>query len=168
MQRVEAAEWLGMRADTTQREFEIFFCEHRDAVLRVALAITGDHESASDAAQEAFVKVLDRWKRVRSMESPAGFLKTTVVRSAVDILRSRRRQAEEQESSHPNTDPERLAVRHALGKLKPDQQAVLALSLGEGWSYAEIAEALKIPVGTVGSRIHAAKEAFRREWGDEQ
>jgi len=168
MQRVEAAEWLGMRADTTQREFEIFFCEHRDTVLRVALAITGDHESASDAAQEAFVKVLDRWKRVRLMESPAGFLKTTVVRCAVDILRSRRRNAEERERLHVNHDAERIAVRHALARLKPDQRAVLALSIGEGWSYAEIAEALKIPVGTVGSRIHAAKEAFRREWGDER
>lgn len=168
MQRVEAAEWVEMRTDRTQTEFETFFCEHRDAILRIAHAITGDHESASDAAQEAFVKVLDRWKRVRSMESPAGFLKTTVVRCAVDILRSRRKDAQEHQNFRPNADTDGLAVRHALAKLNPDQQAILALSIGEGWSYAEIAEVLRIPVGTVGSRIHAAKEAFRRQWGDER
>jgi RNA polymerase sigma factor (sigma-70 family) len=168
MQRVEAAEWLRMRADSTQREFEIFFCDNRDAAMRIAFAITGDHESASDAVQEGFVKLLDRWKRVRTMDSPTGFLKTTVARCAVDILRSRRRNADERESFKAETDPERIAVRQALAKLKPDQQAVLALSVGEGWSYAEIAEALKIPVGTVASRIHGAKEAFRRQWGDER
>ena len=168
MQRVETAEWLGMRAANTQREFEIFFCEHRDAAARLALAITGDHDSASDAVQEGFVKVLDRWKAVREMDSPVGFLKTTVARCAIDILRSRRRDTPEKECLGTEHDPERIAIRQALAKLKPNQQAVLALSIGEGWTYAEIADALDIPIGTVGSRVHAAKEAFRRQWGDER
>lgn len=168
MQRVDAADWTGMRADRTQREFEAFFCEHRDASIRTAHAITGESESAKDAVQEAFVKILDRWKRVREMESPEGFLKRTVVRCSIDILRVKGKHKESLPDPGFEPDSAGLAVKEVLSKLKPDQQAILALSIGEGWSYAEIAEALKIPQGTVGSRIHAAKEAFRREWGDEK
>lgn len=168
MQRVDAADWIGMRAGTTQREFEAFFCEHRDAAMRIAHAITGDSESANDAVQEAFVKILDRWKRVRDMESPQGFLKRTLVRCSIDILRARDKHKESLQDKGFEPDAAGLAVKHVLSKLKPDQQAILALSIGEGWSYEEIAGALRIPQGTVGSRIHAAKEAFRREWGDEK
>jgi RNA polymerase sigma-70 factor (ECF subfamily) len=102
------------------------------------------------------------------MESADGFLKRTVVRCAIDILRIRRRTEPHQDTGGREADSHGIAVRQALKNLKPDQQAILALSIGEGWSYAEIAEALKIPQGTVGSRIHAAKEAFRREWGEER
>src|SRR4051794_33943315 len=111
MQRVETAEWMRMRADTTHKEFEAFFCEHRDAVLRLANSVTGDPESASDAAQEAFVKVLDRWPRVRDMENPQAFLKKIVVRCAVDILRSRGRLEEQKELAGNETDAESIAVR---------------------------------------------------------
>ena len=168
MQRVETAEWIGMQANAAHSDFEAFFCSNRDMALRLAQTITGDQESAHDAAQEAFVRVLDRWKKVSAMQSPEGFLKTTVVRCAIDILRSRSRMSHPTETAGDEGDEQRIAIKHALAKLKPDHQAILALSIGEGWSYEEIAQALKIPQGTVGSRIHAAKEAFRREWGDER
>src|SRR3569832_1958796 len=131
MQRIEAADWTGMRAESTQREFELFFCEHRDAAFRLALSITGDRESANDAVQEAFVKVLDRWKRVKAMDSPDGFLKQTLVRCCIDILRLRKRSVESREELTTLVSQEAIAVRQSLGKLKPDQQAILALFIGE-------------------------------------
>lgn len=167
MQRIETTEWPRVGLET-RREFEAFFCEHQEHVLRIALAITGDREAASDAAQEAFVKVLDRWRRVRAMEKPEAFLKRIAVRCAIDVLRDRRGVHEITERAAASFDPDGIAVRQTLARLKPDQQAVLALAVGQGWSYAEVAEALGIPAGTVASRIHAAKEAFRRHWGNEQ
>ena len=167
MQRVEATGWTGMRVDATRREFEAFFCEHQDSVLRLAQSITGDRETASDAAQEAFVKILDRWSRVSKMDKPEAFLKRAVVRCAIDVLRYQKRQGEQEERAGRQVETERMAVRQVLERLKPEHRAVLALSVGEGWSYAEIAESLGIPQGTVGSRIHNAKEAFRKEWGNE-
>ena len=166
MQRVVTAKFTGMRADT-RREFEAFFRQHHELAVRVAHSILGNSELANDAAQEAFVKVLDRWSRVREMDSAEGFLKQVIVRCAIDILRSKRREVQHEEDRCDPPHHETIAVKHALAKLKPDQQAILALAIGEGWSYAEIADALNIPQGTVGSRIHAAKEAFRREWGNE-
>jgi RNA polymerase sigma-70 factor (ECF subfamily) len=102
------------------------------------------------------------------MESSEAFLKTTIVRASIDVLRTRKRSAEQFEESIVDSDQERVAIRHVLARLKPDQQAILALFIGEGWTHAEIAETLKIPPGTVASRIHSAKEAFRREWGNER
>lgn len=167
MQRVETTEWLAMGREATRREFEAFYCAHRDDALRLAHTITADRDAASDATQDAFLKVLDRWKRVRTMESPDAFLRRIVVRCSIDAIRARRRQAEPQEPATPATHEGGLAVRHTLAALKPEQQAILALALGEGWTYAEIADSLGIPAGTVASRVHAAKEAFRRKWGDE-
>ena len=59
-----------------------------------------------------------------------------------------------------------MAVRHALSRLAPKDRALLALAHMEGLSYAELSDTLGIPSGTVGSRLHAAREAFRKEWGD--
>lgn len=156
-----------MQAEDAKSEFEAFFKEHREFVLRITFAITGDAESASDAAQDAFVKVLDRWKRVRTMEAQDAFLKRVAARSAIDVLRARSRFQPEREGIAADGS-KAIAVRCALSHLRPDQRALLALSVGEGWSYAEIAMALNIPMGTVASRIHAAKDAFRREWGEEE
>ena len=57
-----------------------------------------------------------------------------------------------------------LAVRQTLNRLEPSERAILALSHFEELSYAEIGKALDIPVGTVASRLHAARESFRKEW----
>jgi RNA polymerase sigma-70 factor (ECF subfamily) len=155
-----------MRADS-RKEFEAFFRQHHELALRIAHSILGNPDLANDAAQEAFVKVLDRWPHVREMESSGRFLRQIIVRCAIDILRNRRREVQHDEDRCNPSHHETIAVKHALAKLKPDQQVILALAIGEGWSYAEIAEALNIPPGTVASRIHAAKEAFRRQWGNE-
>jgi len=67
----------------------------------------------------------------------------------------------------PSENPDyalHLAVRQALARLEPEQRALLALATGEGLSYREISETLGVPEGTVGSRLHAAKAAFKRVW----
>lgn len=57
---------------------------------------------------------------------------------------------------------QRLALEHALLQLPEDQQLVVALVLVEGLSYAEAAETLEIPVGTLTSRLSRAREALVR------
>src|SRR5689334_4059578 len=141
MQRVVTAKWTGMRADT-RKEFEAFFRHHHEFAVRLANSILGNAELANDAAQEAFVKVLDRWSRVREMESQEGFLKQVIVRCAIDILRSKKREVQDNEERCDPSHHETVAVKQAIAQLKPDQQAILALAISEGWSYAEIAETL--------------------------
>jgi RNA polymerase sigma-70 factor (ECF subfamily) len=68
-------------------------------------------------------------------------------------------------------DPRVEAMRQAIDRLGEAQREVLGLRLGQDLSYAEIAEALAIPIGTVRSRMHTAVSALRawaRETGVER
>src|SRR5438477_605461 len=60
----------------------------------------------------------------------------------------------------------RLAVDAVLQQLAPDFRIALVLRELEGLEYAEIAEVLQIPLGTVRSRLFAARERFRMLWAE--
>ncbi len=60
-------------------------------------------------------------------------------------------------------DPRLETMRQAMRSLPERQREVLALRLRENLSYAEIAEALEVPVGTIRSRIHNAVAAVRNQ-----
>lgn len=65
--------------------------------------------------------------------------------------------------ARPDLD-EALAVREALSRLSPKLRAVLVLRELHGLDYAEIARILRVPVGTVRSRLSRAREEFKRIW----
>jgi RNA polymerase sigma-70 factor (ECF subfamily) len=69
------------------KAFEDFFHAHHERLLRAMYLATGDRHEADDLAQEAFVKVLERWERVRDVEDPVGHL----YRTALNARRSRLR-----------------------------------------------------------------------------
>jgi len=64
------------------------------------------------------------------------------------------------------TSVTRVVINDALMELTPAQRAVVILKDVEGLEYAEIAEALEIPVGTVKSRLNAARARLRAILGD--
>jgi RNA polymerase sigma factor (sigma-70 family) len=90
-------------------EFEPFFEREYPRLARALYLVTGDRAEAEDLAQEAMVRVYERWEHVRNTDSPAGYL----YRTALNLHRSRLR---------------RLAVRarRAVG-LRPDPPADPAL-----------------------------------------
>jgi RNA polymerase sigma-70 factor (ECF subfamily) len=65
--------------------FEDFFHAHHERLLRTMSLATGDRHEAGDLAQEAFVRIFERWERVRSLDDPAGYL----YRTALNARRSR-------------------------------------------------------------------------------
>jgi RNA polymerase sigma-70 factor (ECF subfamily) len=141
-----------------------FVREHREAVFRLALAITGRADLAEDVTQETMLRAI---KQRHKLEEPAKWLRVVATRRAMTLLASKTPEPELESAARHAADEE-IAVRQTLAKLSADQQTLLALAIGEGWSYEEIAEALAVPVGTVGSRLHAAKSAFRKQWGEER
>jgi RNA polymerase sigma-70 factor (ECF subfamily) len=56
-------------------------------------------------------------------------------------------------------------LREALAKLTPTHREILQLRYFGGCSYSEMAESLSIPVGTVMSRLHAARQALAAAYG---
>ena len=149
--------------------FEQLVRERMDAVYRLTHAIVLDPADAADATQETFVAA---WRQIRSLRDPARFdawLQRIAVNAARMTLRSRgRRRVREIAASavdtfavapaRPTDDGAVLAA--ALDRISADQRALLALHHLEGRSIAEIAEVLRIPAGTVKSRLFAARRAL--------
>jgi RNA polymerase sigma-70 factor, ECF subfamily len=154
-------DWWRRRSAESSDEF---VRRYREPIYRLALSITGRPDLAEDIAQDALLRGLRHQNR---LDDPLTWLRVVTVRRAMSALKERRN-PQEQSPENGKDAAESIAVRQTLAAMPADQQTLLALSVGEGWTYAEIADALEIPIGTVGSRIHAAKEAFRKKWGSER
>ena len=88
----------------------------------------------------------------------------------MDRLRSRRVEPgivdQAQKSEGPSIET-RVLVEKLLAKLSPELRATLVLREMEQLSYEEVAEVLHVPVGTVRSRLHTAREKFRNIWNED-
>ena len=142
-------------------------------VAGVAYRMSGDAALADDVAQDAFLRA---WQRLDDLRPERdGALRAWLCRIAhnrtVDALR--RRPAEPLDEHRPDPSPPvqahaeraevRDAVQAALLRLPPHHRAVIVLREFEGLGYAEIADVLAIPVGTVMSRLHHARRRLADE-----
>jgi len=146
------------------------FVESRMAALmRVAYLLTGDQHAAEDLVQSALAKTLRRWRSVRQQD-PEGYVRTVMYREQVSWWRRRGRQRETLTAvpvERPTADPAehvglRVAMRHALLSLPPEQRAILVLRYYEDLPEARVAEVLNCSIGTVRSRTHRAVGRLRR------
>jgi RNA polymerase sigma-70 factor (ECF subfamily) len=144
-----------------------------DEVYRVSLAILGNEPDARDATQEAFVAAWRQLPRLRDPDRFDAWLGRIAVNAARQVARSGRRRrvreipasdvaerAIDREAAAAPSDGARLAA--ALGDLHPDQRAILALHHLEGRSVVEIGAVLRVPAGTVKSRLFTARRALDR------
>ena len=135
-----------------------------------ARLILRDAELARDAVQEAMVRA---WRDLPGLRDPDRFdawLYRLTVNACLDAARHRRRRVREVELT-PMTDvpiPDRsglLADRdqldHALRLLEPDLRAIVVLHYYLDLTLPETADALRLPVGTIKSRLHRALTALR-------
>src|SRR5438876_12445978 len=154
--------------------FERLFLEEYPKVVAIAYRVLGDRSAAEDVAQEVFLK----FHRSLSPDSEraSGWLHAAAVHSALNVIRGERRRAQ-RESAHA-LDPVRTSianpekvieeaegrreVRRALRQLAPRTAALLMLR-HSGLSYAEVATALGIKVGNVGTLLRRAEDALRKE-----
>lgn len=146
-------------------DLEALFHAHWPAAHRAAYLVVHDAALAEDVAQEAFlaaVRNLDRFDRRR----PFGpWLHRIVVNRAIDAARARslRRESELAEGAAAAEDPEPVdsSVLLALGRLSPEQRAVIVLRHLLGYTPGEIARLLDLPRGTVNSRLRRGLDTMR-------
>ena len=151
---------------------------YQSRLARFAVRLSGDSDLAQDAVQEAFLRL---W-RLRATYQPRGCLQAylfRIVRSVcLDQVRSRRPSEwlDDNEAAEAS-DPAAVAVEQGLAEavrlavqsLPETQRVVFILSQYEALTYAEIADVLNCPRGTVASRKHQATETLRRRlqlWKD--
>ena len=124
-------------------------------------------ETAEDATQEALLAVFRGLPSLRTPEAIMTWVRSVTVRTAVRLARQPDQEviACPTPADRPVPSFEGLAdIDDALARLPPSQRAVLVLRTQEGLSEQEIAATLGIPAGTVKSRLHRARAAFREMW----
>lgn len=152
-----------MRAEL---EFDAFYVATHPRLLRQLTLMTLDAEQSQDALQEAYVRAWQRWDRVSSYEDPEGWVRTVAYRQCVSAWRrlvTARRAAPSlaaADSVAPVASAEVVAVRRALAQLSYDQRAVLVLHEMCDLPLDEIARTLRVPSGTVKSRLARGRAAM--------
>ena len=144
--------------------------EHRARLGALALLITGSAAAADDVVQETFLRAL-RAQVDHDRGTVAGFLGTIAFRLAVKEANRSRRNVELAGSDLPDHRQSALesilanerdrVVAEAIRSLDGDHRDVLILRFYGGHSYAEIAELLGAPLGTVKSRVFYAVKSCR-------
>jgi RNA polymerase sigma-70 factor (ECF subfamily) len=167
------AELVRRIARSERSALEALYVRHQTALFRYLLHFTSDRGAAEELLQDTLVAV---WKNAQSFggrSSVAAWLFGIARRRAFKRLRRRGPEHVELEAaagvadSEPDPETallaqvERAQLVEAVGRLAAMHQEILLLAFVQQLSYAEIAEVLGVPVGTVKSRLHAAKRALR-------
>lgn len=153
-------------------DFERFFLEQRDRLYRALWLVTRDRHEAEELAQDAFLKVWERWDRVRTMDDPSGYL----YRTGINLLRNRRRRAVAtlKHVLHAITQDDALgeienrdAVVRALGALTGRQRTALVLTDLLQMTSEEAGRAMGVRPSTVRVLTARARTALRERMGDD-
>ena len=162
------------RGDT--ESFEILVRRHQNTTFNLIYRFLGDYDEATDTAQEVF---LSAYKSIQQFRGDANFA-TWLYRIAFNHASTRRKSlsAKRQRQvaleddavvvdsgANPETSAEQKEiqqyVQQALNSLDGDDAQIILLRDLQDVSYHEIAQTLDVPVGTVKSRLHRARQALR-------
>lgn len=152
------------RGDT--RAFDGFYQDNALRLTGFLRQLLGNMEVAEDMTQEAFLQL---WRRPNGFHPENGSLRAYLFgigrKCAAEWWRQRKPTAIEQAAVKRECGTETSSlVGDSFSRLDADERTLLWLREVEGQSYAELAEILDIPVGTVKSRLFAAREELRGIW----
>jgi len=156
-----------------EEAFEALFKSEYARVAGIANRVLADPHEAEDVAQEVFIN-FHRLHSASAAFAPA-WLHRAAAHTALNRVRGRKRRekrefAQAPEEASRTVDPQRMlevsedrrVVRAALARLAPKPAAVLVLR-ASGLSYAEVAQALGVGTGQIGTLLRRAEAALRKE-----
>ena len=163
--------------------FNTLVLHYQDSVFNTALRILGDEDQAADASQEAFISAFKSISSFRGGSFKA-WLMRTVTNACYDELRRQKRRpttplepdtndGEEMDSprwlADPNMTPAQQleadevehALQHCLDNLPLEFKTVVVMADIQSMDYTEVADAIRVPLGTVKSRLARARLRLR-------
>ncbi|MBE2268996.1 MAG: sigma-70 family RNA polymerase sigma factor [Anaerolinea sp.] len=163
-------------AGRDQQAFMELYEKYGKAVFSLAYRIVNNSVLAEEIAQDTFLKV---WHQPNRWDSDKGRLKSWLLTiaqfTAIDRLRQERRQPavlpdaleDNAETVHlPDTFAwqEGSALKQLVAQLPRDQSALIELAFFQGMTHTEIADQLKLPLGTVKTRLRGGLRRLRDLW----
>ena len=150
---------------------------HQEMVFRMLARLTGEREGLDDLAQEVFLRLVRALPHFRERSKLSTFIYRVVVNVVNDewLRRQQERRTvaldDEFDLAHPAPGPAdllerdraQMALQRSLARLDLRDRAILALFYQEGKAYKEIAEILELPIGTVKTHLHRARERLKLE-----
>ena len=145
-----------------------------DGLKRLCCVYLRDMGLAEDAVQETFIKVYINLHRYSTDYTFGQWVYTIARNTFIDFVRRRQDDLsiDERFSSPPSTAPtpeesvislqQRTQIEHYLERLAPRYRTLIVMRFFDEYSYEEIAANLKLPLGTVKTQIHRAREQMCR------
>jgi len=142
---------------------------YQNAVYATTFQIVGNFADAQDITQEVFVEAYTKLHQLRSPDRFANWLRAVTMNTCRMWIRNRKSQPELEESDISSgdgsaSDESELyeQLMSALTLLPEEQRAIIILHYIDDLSYEQIGKFLGVPVGTVRSRLHRAREKLKR------
>lgn len=170
----------------TEQELEMCISQYGKDIYSFCKYLTGDSQEAEDLYQDTFLKVVELKEKIDYEQNPKSYLLSIALR----IWKNRRRKLawrkriadiqpiideKDVDTSGPAVlsledklvrDEIRDAVRITVNRLPVKLKIVVLLFYMEDLSTAQVAEILKIPPGTVLSRLHQARKVLKKDLED--
>ncbi len=158
--------------------FEYLFNRYRDAIHRLFVQRLGGVNDADDLLQETFIKVYINLHRYRADFTFGQWVYTIARNTFIDYVRRRQDDLPIDErftapaSSAPTPEEsvinlqQRTQIEHYLERLAPRYRQLIVMRFFDEYSYEEIAVKLSLPLGTVKTQIHRAREQMCRMISD--
>lgn len=151
-----------------RRAQKVLYDRYCKAMYTTAYRITGDFEWAGEALQDAFIQVFKHIASFEQKSTLGAWIKTIVVRMALQKLHRRKASFEQWPDDYDSTEPDwgsspidAMQLEQAIQRLPEGARAVFVLAEVEGYAHKEIAQMLEISEGTSKSQLFAAKKKLR-------
>jgi RNA polymerase sigma-70 factor (ECF subfamily) len=153
-------------------EFGAFAELHRPMLERIALRLSGNRELAKDLVQDTLLRALDHFDQIQQRHNPVAWLvkimtnlyfdswkhQKVVSKAEPEIAASQTHEAADDSLLDHITDDQLTA---AVQTLEPELRELIDLCYLRGMRHREVAAVLKLPIGTVGTRLMRARHRLR-------
>ncbi|MFC2061360.1 RNA polymerase sigma factor [Elusimicrobiota bacterium] len=161
-----------------EEAMEEIYLEFKDFVWNIALKTAGSRTAAEDAAAETFIRVFKKIGKFNFKSSFKTWLYRVTVNTTLNCMDKERRRKTlhlneeyrdiQAEGSAPQDDGrDNEMVNKMLDKLEPKERIFVYLRDIQGTAYNEIADIMKMNIGTVKTNIYRAREKLRKIYKEE-
>lgn len=162
---------MNPRHESEEDQLAALYSSNARSLVGLLIMVGAEPAMAEDLMQEAYARLLPRWRKVSHYEDPSAWVRTVALRLYVSARRrdriALRHLASTKPASSAALSPDRVALEAALARLPVAQRIVVVMHHMLDMPVQTVAETLRIPSGTVKSRLSRGRAALAQYLDDE-